>query len=236
MNSLNQVFEWLGSIHDQGMALGAFAAFVWGMLSILLSPCHLASIPLIIGYMNKKTVLKTGKAFMSSLLFSLGILVTIALIGLITSALGRLLGDIGTAGNYIVAAIFFLAGLYLLDVLNPEWSGIAMKPLRESGGIMTFVLGLMFGLALGPCTFAFMAPVLGASFRYAESNMLYSVMIILAFGAGHCLVISGVAATGSGIMAYLQWTQESRGFRIAKKVCGVLVLLGGVYFIYQTLL
>ena len=79
-----------------------------GILSILLSPCHLASIPLIIGYINRHIVQQARSAFAKALIFSLGILVTIALIGFVTSAMGRLMGDLGTIGNYIVAGVFFL--------------------------------------------------------------------------------------------------------------------------------
>jgi cytochrome c-type biogenesis protein len=93
------------------------AAFIWGILSILLSPCHLSSIPLIVGFINGKGKVSTRRAFWLSLLFAVGILITIGLIGVVTGLLGRMLGDIGRFGNYLVAGIFFLVGLYLLDII-----------------------------------------------------------------------------------------------------------------------
>ena len=87
------------------------ASFVWGILSIILSPCHLASIPLIVGFIDQQGQMTTRRAFGISTLFSVGILITIALIGLITAAAGRMVGDIGRYGNYFVATIFFLVGL-----------------------------------------------------------------------------------------------------------------------------
>ena len=33
-----------------GTALAALGCFLWGLVSVLFSPCHLASIPLIVGY------------------------------------------------------------------------------------------------------------------------------------------------------------------------------------------
>lgn len=50
-------------------ALALGAAFVWGILSIVLSPCHLASIPLIVGFINEQDVKSAGRAFTLSLLF-----------------------------------------------------------------------------------------------------------------------------------------------------------------------
>jgi len=94
-----------------------------GILSIVLSPCHLASIPLIVGFVDNQGRISAKRAFAISLLFALGILVTIGLIGAITAAAGRMMGDVGRYGNYFVAAIFFLVGLHLLDVIPMPWSG-----------------------------------------------------------------------------------------------------------------
>ena len=92
--------------------------FTWGILSILLSPCHLSSIPLVVGYIASQGKISVGRTFNISLVFALGILITIALIGVITASLGRLMGDVGVWGNYFVAVIFLLVGLYLLDILK----------------------------------------------------------------------------------------------------------------------
>jgi len=73
----------------EGTPLVAFAAaFLWGILSILLSPCHLASIPLIVGFIDKQGRMSTKRAFFISMLFAFGILITIAAIGIVTAAAG----------------------------------------------------------------------------------------------------------------------------------------------------
>jgi len=231
---LNELFESLNNFLTQNIGIAVIGAFLWGILSILLSPCHLASIPLIVGYINRESVQQAGSAFAKALIFSLGILVTIALIGFITSAMGRLMGDVGTVGNYLVAGVFFLAGLYLLGIINPTWNSIGINKVKGRGYKMAFRLGLLFGFALGPCTFAFMAPVLGMAFHYSSVNIMLSVVLIASFGAGHCMVIAGAAAASSKLAGYLNWTEQSKGLSIAKKICGVLVMMGGIYFIYLT--
>ena len=103
------------------VAIGA--AFIWGILSILLSPCHLASIPLIVGFIDQQGRLSTKRALLISSLFAVGILITIAAIGAVTAAAGRMLGDVVRYGNYFVAAVFFVVGLHLLGVIPMPWSG-----------------------------------------------------------------------------------------------------------------
>ena len=63
--------------------LAIIASFSWGVLSILLSPCHLSSIPLVVGYISSQGKISIRRTFIISLVFSLGILITIGLIGVI---------------------------------------------------------------------------------------------------------------------------------------------------------
>jgi len=214
-----------------GLALGA--AFVWGVLSILLSPCHLASIPLIVGFIGQQGRITTRRAFGIAFLFALGILITIGVIGAITAAAGRMLGDVGRWGNYGVAAIFFVVGLYLLDAIRLPMPGAAQPGMQRKGLLAAFILGLVFGVALGPCTFAYMAPMLAVTFKLSATNLPYGVLLLVCYGVGHCGVIVLAGTFTEVVQHYLNWTEKSKGAVILKKLCGVLVLLGGLYLVYM---
>lgn len=213
-----------------GLALGA--AFVWGILSILLSPCHLASIPLIVGFIDQQGRMTTRRAFTVSLLFSVGILITIGVIGVITAAAGRMMGDVGRWGNYGVAVIFFVVGLYLLDAIRLPMPGAAQPGMKRKGMLAAFILGLVFGVALGPCTFAFMAPLLAVSFKLAATNLPYGILLLFVYGVGHCAVIVLAGTFTEVVQRYLNWNEKSRGAVLLKRACGLLVILGGLYLIY----
>ena len=212
--------------------IAVIAAFLWGILSVLLSPCHLASIPLIVGFIDKQGRMSTHRAFAVSALFAGGILVTIAAIGAITAAAGRMLGDVGPYGSYFVAVIFFVVGLHLLDVIPMPWSGPGQVGMKRKGLLAALILGLVFGIAIGPCTFAYMAPMLGVTFRVASTSLLYGIILLVAYGVGHCSVIILAGTSTELVQRYLSWTEKSKGTGIVKKVCGVLVILGGLYLIY----
>lgn len=230
---LNDVFTFLNSALYGNIYLAVFASFTWGVLSILLSPCHLSSIPLVIGYISSQGSISARKTFNISLTFSFGILITITLIGFLTWSLGRLMGDIGTLGNYSVAVIFFVIGLYLLDLLKLPWNGVNLSSTKYKGLTAAFLLGLLFGIGLGPCTFAFMAPVLGVVFQTAASGILLPVTLLAAFALGHCFVIAGAGALSSWVQHFLNWNDRSKVILYTKKVCGVLVIFGGIYIIFN---
>jgi len=216
-------------------ALALAAALVWGILSILLSPCHLASIPLIVGFIDEQGRISTRRAFLISSLFAVGILITIGAIGAVTAAAGRMMGDVGRWGNYFVAAIFFVVGLHLLGVIPMPWSGPGRVGMKRKGMLAAFILGLIFGIALGPCTFAYMAPMLGVTFKLAATDIGYGVLLLAAYGVGHCSVIVAAGTSTELVQRYLNWNEASRGSVILKRVCGAAVLLGGVYLIYTAI-
>ncbi|MCU0645432.1 MAG: cytochrome c biogenesis protein CcdA [bacterium] len=243
---LTNLFTWLTNAVQGQPYIAILAAFLWGILSILLSPCHLSSIPLIIGFIDKQGRGSVKRAFWLSLLFAAGILVTIAAIGAITASLGRLMGDVGNVGNYLVAGVFFLVvgnylvagvfflvGLYLLDIIAAPWTGATGTNMRQKGLAAAFLLGLIFGIGLGPCTFAYMAPMLGVAFQVAATRLLFAITLFAAFGLGHCSVIVLAGTLTEKVQQYLNWTEKTRSAIIVRRICGVLVILGGLYLILK---
>ena len=226
------LFNYLTHAIEGTPLIAVFASIAWGILSILLSPCHLASIPLIVGFINGQGKISTKKAFSISVLFSSGILLTIGLVGIVTAAAGRMLGDVGRFGNYLVAAIFFVVGLHLVGVIPLPFSGPGRIAMKKKGMLAAFILGLIFGIALGPCTFAYMAPMLTIAFKLAVTNLVYGILLLLFYGVGHCSVIVFAGTFTEVVQHYLNWSEKSKGVVILKKICGVLVIFGGIYMIY----
>ncbi len=229
---LQSIFSWLSNAMEATPQTALAAAFLWGLLSILLSPCHLASIPLVVGFLQGGGNISTRRAFGLSTVFSGAILLSIAAIGLITGLAGRMLGDIGSIGNIAVAIVFIAIGLVLLDVIRlPSWSTPAQKAVDTRRFRSAFVLGLIFGLAAGPCTFAFMAPVLGVVMRTASRRFGFAFALILLYALGHCSVIILAGTFTGAVQKYLNWNDRSKGAMILKKVCGMLIIAGGVYLL-----
>jgi cytochrome c-type biogenesis protein len=229
---MEQLFTNLSHAVEGAPLIALTASFIWGILSIILSPCHLASIPLIVGFISEQGQVTTRRAFWTATLFSVGILITIAAIGVITAAAGRMMGDVGRYGNYFVALIFFVVGLHLVGVIPLNFSGAGPVGMKRKGLLAAFILGLVFGIALGPCTFAYMAPMLAVTFKLAGDAPVYSAALLLAYGIGHCGVIVVAGASTELVERWLKWNDQSKGVAVLKVVCGILVMLGGVWLIY----
>jgi cytochrome c-type biogenesis protein len=229
---IGSVFETLSEAVSGTPLVAVLASLAWGILSVILSPCHLASIPLIVGYIGEQEGMTTRKAFLLSLLFGCGILVTIGVIGVATSLLGRMLGDLGSFINYFIAGIFFVIGLHLIGLIPMPFSARTAGMGQRRGFLGALILGLVFGLAIGPCTFAYMAPMLGITFSVARTSILYGIALLAAYGIGHTSVIVAAGTFTGLVEQYLKWTSRSRGIDIVKKICGVLVILGGVYMLW----
>jgi len=231
-----QLLSYLTEAIEGAPALALAAAAAWGVLSILLSPCHLASIPLIVGFIGNQQELTRRRAFALASAFALGIFVTIAVVGGITAALGQLVGSVGRVGDYLAAVVFFVVGLLLMDVVPLPLSPAAPGKIKRRGLAAALVLGLVFGIALGPCTFAWLITVLTVSLQAAASNVLYAAGLLIAYGVGHCSVIVAAGTFTEAVQRYLHWSSDSRGAAVLKKVCGVLVMLGGVYYLLRPFL
>jgi cytochrome c-type biogenesis protein len=232
---IGRLFETLSNALQATPSIALAASFAWGILSILLSPCHLASIPLIIGFINDQGKITVKRALLLSLLFSLGILLSIAMIGLVTGMMGRLLGDLGEWANYVVAAVFFIVGLHLMGLLPlPFIGGISDAGMKRRGLFAAFLLGLIFGIALGPCTFAFMAPILAITFSLSSTQLWYGVALLFSYGLGHCSVIVAAGTSVELVEDYLSWNEASKGAVILKKLCGLLIIFAGIFLIFPS--
>ena len=51
------------------------------------------------------------------------------------------------------------------------------------------------------------------------------------YAIGHCFVIVLAGTFTEVVQHYLNWTEKSKGAVMLKKICGVLVIMGGVYLI-----
>ena len=223
------VNEWI----QGGTAIAALGCFVWGMISVMFSPCHLASIPLIIAYVGgQHQAMSPKQASYYAALFTLGLFITIAIIGIVCALLGRMLGDIGQWWTIVVGVLLVWVALGMLGVEKCTMSGSLVYRLNLKGLFGAFALGLAYGILSGSCTFGFIAPIL--AIITVQQKMVSGILFIVLFAVGHCLpiVIAGSStAAVRRLMENSTWQNAGNWFR---KGAGVCIGLLGIYFIVNT--
>lgn len=225
------VNEWMVS----GTAIAAVGCFAWGMISVLFSPCHLASIPLIVAYVGgqEKAVIPRQAAGYSAA-FTLGLFISIAVIGIICALLGRMLGDVGNFWQILVGAILIWVALGMLGVEKFAVSGNLLYRLNLRGLSGAVVLGLAYGILSGSCTFGFIAPIL--AIITVQKQIATGIFYILLFAVGHCLPIVIAGSSSAAVRKLLEksiWQGTGTWFR---RGAGIVIVLLGVYFILNPLI
>ena len=218
-----------------GTALAALGCFLWGIISVALSPCHIASIPLIITYVaGQDKVLKAKHAAYYSVVFTIGLFITIALVGIICSLLGRMLGEVGPYWTILVGALLIWVALGMLGIPGCSMSGGLLGRMKIKGLLGAFFLGLAYGVLSGSCTFGFIAPIL--AIITIQQKIVTGVILIVLFGIGHCIPIAVAGSSTAKVRRLLENSSFHEGGLWFRRCAGVGIGLLGVYFVIRPFL
>ena len=207
-------------------ALQYFGAFLWGIASVLLSPCGISIIPLVISYITNTEEPSRLQAFKISCAFCLGIIFNLVLVALIISGLGQFLPS--NFLTLITAIIFIVMGLHLTGIIHVKFfalgsGGKGTEPQNVKGAI---ILGIVSGLAVGPCSIAYLSPVLSLA-------MSEGFMIVLFYALGYSFVLILAGTFAQVFTGFLQSERGDKILRVVNILCGLGLIAGGCYFIYE---
>jgi cytochrome c-type biogenesis protein len=225
-NIFMTVNDWLVG----GTVIAALGALFWGMISVVFSPCNLASLPLIVAYVGgQDKMLQSRQAGFYSLAFTFGLFITITLIGMACALLGWMLGDIGNYWQILVGLILVYLALGMLGVEKCSMSGGFLSRLNIKGLFGAFVLGLVYGLLSGSCTFGFIAPIL--AIITIQKMIVHGITLILLFALGQCVPIFIAANSTAAVRKLIEKQSWQTGSHWFRRGAGVLIGSLGLYFI-----
>lgn len=229
---LEQAFLTIHSWMMGGVLIAAVGCFLWGVVSVALSPCHMASIPLIVSYVaGQDKALKVRDAAYYAGVFSIGLFISIAMVGIICSLLGRMLGEIGPYWTILVGVILIWVALDMWGVSGCSMSGSLLGRIRIKGLIGALVLGLAYGVLSGSCTFGFIAPIL--AIITIQQKILIGIIYILLFGIGHCIPIAVAGSSTAKVKKLLESSSFHEGSLWFKKCAGAAIAVLGLYFVIR---
>ncbi|MFH1156393.1 MAG: cytochrome c biogenesis protein CcdA [Pseudomonadota bacterium] len=227
---MDSLFITINGWMTSGSVAALLGCFAWGMVSVLLSPCHMASIPLIVAYVGgQETSVNPRRAGWYAGAFTLGLFITIAIIGVVCSWLGRMLGDVGSWWQVFVGGVLVWVALGMFGVQACSMSGSLLYRFKIKGLLGAFVLGLGYGFLSGSCTFGFIAPIL--AIVTVQDKIITGTLMLIVFALGHCLPIAFAGSSVAAVRKILEnrmWQGAGPWFR---KGAGAMIGLLGCYFI-----
>jgi cytochrome c biogenesis protein CcdA len=210
-------------------SLAIIAVFAGGLISAA-SPCVLAVIPLVIGYVGGYSQGDRKKALAYTFIFALGLAIAFTLLGAAAGFIGSFLGLTGKYFYWVIAIIAVAMGLSLIGLFEIRIPFKNKMQVKTGGLVGAFLIGLLFGVASSPCA----TPVLVVILAYVatKGQVLYGTLLLFVYAIGHCalIVLAGVV---TGFVESFAKSRGATGFSVyAKKLSGVLIVLVGIYVLY----
>jgi len=210
--------------NQQGLAF--LAVFVAGIISAA-SPCVLAAIPLIIGYVGGYSEGNQKKAALYSFVFIIGLSITFTLLGAAASVMGAFFGFMGRWLYIGFAVIAVVMGLQLMDFISVPLPFQKTWQVKSRGLWGAFLLGLLTGTVSSPCA----TPVLAVILAYVSTkgDILYGGSLLFVYAVSHCALIF-LAGLSIGLTESIVSSKGVKNFSIySKRVSGALLTMAGMY-------
>ena len=207
-------------------------SFLGGLVASI-SPCSLAMLPIIIGYIGGYSEEKPLKTFVQLLFFVFGTAIVFSIIGIICAITGKVF--ISFAGGYFgifLAGIIMVMGLKLIGILDFELP-VIIKEMPRNDGTNTYLypilLGGVFALAGTPCSTPILAGIM--SFAAITNNILISLLMLFMFalGEGVILVFAGMF---TNLIKQIDTVAEYSG--VFLKLIGIIMIIASAFLYYKT--
>ncbi|MEI7816286.1 MAG: cytochrome c biogenesis protein CcdA [Desulfuromonadales bacterium] len=211
--------------------LAAFGAVLLAGILSSASPCVLATIPLVVGFVGGYSDGERWRAFRYSLAFTLGLSLTFTIFGAMAGLLGTMFGLLGGTWYFIAGCIALIMGGQLMGLYEIRLP-IKRDYKPKCGGIFgAFLLGLFFGVVSSPCATPVLVVLL--TLVAGKGQILYGIALLFCYAIGHCLLML-IAGTFTGFVEGFVKARGLVSFSIwVKRISGVMVAGVGVYLIWM---
>ena len=206
------------------------AVFLAGVLSSA-SPCVLATVPLVVGFVGGYSDGDRGKAFRYSLVFILGLSLTFTAFGAAAGLLGTMFGTLGGVWYLIAGIIALIMGGQMMGFYEIRLPIKRDYKPRQNGIVGAFLLGLFFGVVSSPCATPVLVVLL--TLVAGKGQVLYGITLLFCYAIGHCLLML-FAGTFTGFVESFVKARGVVSFSLwVKRFSGLLVALVGGWFVWQ---
>ncbi len=230
MISINEVFA--NSLNSSNAQLLLITLSFLGGVIASISPCSLAMLPVVIGYIGGHPEQKTSHTAVQLLSFVLGSSIVFTIIGIICALTGHVF--ISFVGDYfmiVIASILMIMGLGLIGVIEIRLPNIINKiPQSKGHSIVLYpiLLGATFALAGTPCSTPILAGIMSVASISSSLGIAILMLFFFALGQGVILILAGLFTS---IIQHLKKAVEIS--EILLKISGFILVLASIIFFYK---
>lgn len=231
MDNLVNIFS-SGSTGAHVWLLMFAASFAGGVIASI-SPCSLAMLPLIIGYVGGYSKETPFRTFLQLCCFILGTAIVFTVIGIICAVTGSVFASaLGGYFTILMASLLMVMGLKIIGIIDFELPVIIKSmPANSTSSLYLYplLLGITFALAGTPCSTPILAGIM--AFAAMGKNLIAAIVMLFLFalGQGLILIIAGIFTSGVKNLKKLSGFTEP-----LMKISGALLVLVAVYLFYKT--
>ncbi len=195
------------------------------------TPCSLANLPLVIGYVGGIGEKSSRKAFLYSVLFAIGSAVTYVILGVVATLAGQLLGS-GSAWWYLVLGVILtMLALQMCDVFTFIPSTNLMTKSKLRGGVGALVAGILGGLFASPCATPVLAVLL--SLIAVDGNITWGIFTMLMYAIGNSFLIV-IAGTFMGVATGILKSKKYQLWgEVLKYAMGMAIFVFALYMFWK---
>lgn len=208
-----------------------FVSFFGGIIASI-SPCSLAMLPLIVGYIGGYSKESPAQTFLQLCCFILGTAIVFTIIGILCALTGTVFASaFGGYFTLIIASLLLIMGFKLFGLLDFEIPTIIKAmPQNKHNSVFLYpvLLGMTFALGGTPCSTPILAGIM--AFAAIGKNLVLAILMLFLFsiGQGLILIVAGLCTSAlkniKALSAFTEW---------GLKFSGALLVIASFYLYWK---
>lgn len=218
--------------------LAAAATALLAGLASSVSPCTVAAVPLVVGYVGGYADGSRRRATAYSAAFALGMALAFTAIGLAVALAGALFLPAGGFWRWVLillalaAGVSLLSGKGLLGLGKAQCGATALQTRHWRGIFGAFATGALSGFVFAPCATPVMVGILALIGNQRDVAFGTGLMFIYSLGHSALLLAAGSSIGFAQWLARACWTERFNwGFT---RLAGLLLVGYALYLVAET--
>ncbi len=226
---INDLLIQFGNIIQNNLWIAPLLSLLAGVITSF-TPCSLASVPLIIGYVGNKSETTTKKAFKLSCVFALGTAITYTILGVVASLAGQMLAFVGNWWYLVIGILLIIMALQFIGLIDILPKNNLLNKNKKKGYLGAVIAGMLAGLFSSPCSTPVLIVLLAIVGQ--QGSLILGISLLLLYSIGHSILIV-ISGTSVNFVQRLSSSEKYGRFNnIIKIVFGILMFILAFYLIY----